>query len=846
MIKVNNRSCISHLCRKSMGANRGRNAVLIIAIILTTVMMTTLFTVGGSIMKSIERNTMYQVGTSSHAGFKFLTEEEYSKLEKDPKVRDLSYNIIVGVILNDELNEDYTELRYTTKGAAEVGFSMPETGRLPEGGNEIAVCTAVLDDFGLPHETGQTLHLKISNGIDEYDEDFTVCGFWEKPAATMANQVFVSKEFQESFSPVWKNQADKAKYLEWNSYAGSINPDFNFPNAFNLSGQMEELKSRLGFGADVNEGVNWAYAGSRIDPTAATLTLFLLLLIMISGYLIINNIFFIAVSSDIRYYGLLKTVGTTNRQLRRLVVRQAALLSAAGIPVGLIIGYMASVVLFPVITGSFTSIPCEIYPDIRIFAAAALFSWLTVWIGCIRPYRMIKRISPVEAVRYSEYTGEKLAGKRKTKKVTPLVLAWENLKRSKRKTIVVILSISLSIIMINVTVSITESFDKNLYIRNFAAADFTVSDGSMLRKDLIDMDYEGVSVEDIEHLSGLDGLTDIGAVYMSESWQQVEGKALERMTKVYEEHQDWYVISEEQKKDFDQWIYDTHRIASHIYGVDEMPFENMEMDEGKADWERFRSGQYVIVSAPVEGVGDDGKYAYYQVGDPGQVQFPNGAVKEYEVLAIGDLTYSMGREHSHGLDVCFTLPREEYLRQVPESAGAMKLCFNGEEEKMDSMEKSVQEYCDVTKPNLGYTSRKTYLEDFSNMTRLFLLVGSALSFILALIGVLNFINLTVTSINERRMELGILRAVGMTRKQMVQMLVGEGFLRMLLTFVFVLTIGLALCYMIVHLIAGQMFMFRYQFVVWPVLVCIPLFTAISMAVPGIVIYGRQTRYEPLD
>ena len=200
---------------------------------------------------------------------------------------------------------------------------------------------------------------------------------------------------------------------------------------------------------------------------------------------------------------------------------------AAGIPVGLIIGYMASVVLFPVITGSFTSIPCEIYPDIRIFAAAALFSWLTVWIGCIRPYRMIKRISPVEAVRYSEYTGEKLAGKRKTKKVTPLVLAWENLKRSKRKTIVVILSISLSIIMINVTVSITESFDKNLYIRNFAAADFTVSDGSMLRKDLIDMDYEGVSVEDIEHLSGLDGLTDIGAVYMSESWQQVEGKALE-------------------------------------------------------------------------------------------------------------------------------------------------------------------------------------------------------------------------------------------------------------------------------------------------------------------------------
>ena len=247
----------------------------------------------------------------------------------------------------------------------------------------------------------------------------------------------------------------------------------------------------------------------------------------------------------------------------------------------------------------------------------------------------------------------------------------------------------------------------------------------------------------------------------------------------------------------------------------------------------------MIVSSPVEGFKDDADYAFYQIGETVTVDFPDGSGAEYEVLAIGDLPYAMGPEHSHGLDVYFTLPREEYLRHIPESKGAMKLFFDVDETKQDAVEEAVSRYCEVTRPQLGYTSRMTYLNDFQNMTNLFLLVGGALSFILALIGVLNFINLTVTSIHERRTELGILRAVGMTRKQMKRMLMGEGVFRICLTFAFVLTIGLLLTYLIVNLIAGQMIMFRYQFVMWPVLACIPVFAVISAAVPGFVIKRQE-------
>ena len=54
----------------------------------------------------------------------------------------------------------------------------------------------------------------------------------------------------------------------------------------------------------------------------------MLLLIMFTGYLIIYNVFQISVTSDIRFYGLLKTIGTTGKQIRRMIRRQAYILVA--------------------------------------------------------------------------------------------------------------------------------------------------------------------------------------------------------------------------------------------------------------------------------------------------------------------------------------------------------------------------------------------------------------------------------------------------------------------------------------------------------------------------------------
>ncbi|MEI3362360.1 MAG: FtsX-like permease family protein [Oscillospiraceae bacterium] len=56
-----------------------------------------------------------------------------------------------------------------------------------------------------------------------------------------------------------------------------------------------------------------------------------------------------SVTNDIRFYGLLKTIGTTPRQLRRIIRQQGLMMTVVGIPLGLVIGYLVGGQLTPVI-----------------------------------------------------------------------------------------------------------------------------------------------------------------------------------------------------------------------------------------------------------------------------------------------------------------------------------------------------------------------------------------------------------------------------------------------------------------------------------------------------------------
>ena len=88
MIRVSNGKCIRDLGRKSMAAAKARTIVAILAIALTTVLFTSLFTIALSINDGFQQNNFRQCGGWSHGGFKYLTQAQFEELRQDPLIKE--------------------------------------------------------------------------------------------------------------------------------------------------------------------------------------------------------------------------------------------------------------------------------------------------------------------------------------------------------------------------------------------------------------------------------------------------------------------------------------------------------------------------------------------------------------------------------------------------------------------------------------------------------------------------------------------------------------------------------------------------------------------------------------
>ena len=123
---------------------------------------------------------------------------------------------------------------------------------------------------------------------------------------------------------------------------------------------------------------------------------------------------------------------------------------------------------------------------------------------------------------------------------------------------------------------------------------------------------------------------------------------------------------------------------------------------------------------------------------------------------------------------------------------------------------------------------------------MYLTVGGILSFILGLIGILNFINAMITSISARQHEFAVLRSVGMTGGQLKKMIVSEGGLYAALSLAFALTAGNVICYWLVRAVSGQMWFFTYHFILSPLIWSAIALLLVSVTVPA-VCYNRMCK-----
>ena len=113
--------------------------------------------------------------------------------------------------------------------------------------------------------------------------------------------------------------------------------------------KMPDDFHRIQKDVELNENQSFSGAVSMKSSSGSVIAMVVLLVFFIigSGYLLIYNVLYISISKDTRFYGLMKTLGTTQVQIKSLVKNQALKFACIGIPIGIVLATAVSFGIVP-------------------------------------------------------------------------------------------------------------------------------------------------------------------------------------------------------------------------------------------------------------------------------------------------------------------------------------------------------------------------------------------------------------------------------------------------------------------------------------------------------------------
>lgn len=880
-MKVKNQKCIRKLSRKTLYAYRKRNLIAVFAIVLTTILFTTLFTIVLSINASYETYQFRQIGGYNHGSFKDVNDEQIAAISTHKNVKETGVRMLIGVAMTGVFGKTPAEISYMDANCTKWSYAAPTTGRMPESGKEIAMDTNALALLGITPELGAQVPLTYNitdkdTGVGpERTETFTLVGYWDYDNLMPVHYINISKEYADEI---------EAYAIEDGMNTDNFRKDLNvmMRSSANIRGQMEEVDTDLGYTWETRDeensvriGVNWGYTSAQIsnafDFGTLVAILAFIVLVVFTGYLIIYNIFQISVTGDIRFYGLLKTIGTTPRQLRRIIRQQALLLCLIGIPIGLLLGFGIGAALTPVVTGtlSFGGITTTSTSPV-IFIGSAAFSIVTVLLSCSKPARIAAKVSPVEATKYTEHISTRK--KRHTTRGAKVhQMAFNNLGRNKSKTILVVVSLALSVVLLDILYSFVGGFDMERYLARNTCADFIVSSTDYFRYSHSAMEF--ITEDAISQIAANTAQSISGSAYTTASKYVIQ---------MYIDKEQWMdMILPFTTQDYAQtMLADTpqrdgkYAIDSQIEGLDDSLFEKITVVEGDLAPLFDRNAHSIAIKVDVDDYGniynadnlpkvgetipvtyvDDVTIIDSRTGAPAddntpaeycQVEKTKSHDVNYTVCALVKVPYSMSYRYNlmghYAVLPADTLRRDSgrevvpllYLFDTPDAAAEQAA-----EEYLAELTKGAQSV-------LMYESKETEREDFRQFQNMFLLLGGVLCAIVGLVGILNFFNAIMTSILARFREFAVLQAVGMTNKQLRRMLIYEGLFYALDSVAASFVLALVLNPLAGNLLEDMFWFFKAHFSVLPIFAVVPVFVFLGWFVPTI-LYGQTTKRSVVE
>ena len=141
---------------------------------------------------------------------------------------------------------------------------------------------------------------------------------------------------------------------------------------------------------------------------------------------------------------------------------------------------------------------------------------------------------------------------------------------------------------------------------------------------------------------------------------------------------------------------------------------------------------------------------------------------------------------------------------------------------------------------MNIVSREEIKEQYQAETRSSAVIGYAISFVVALVGILNFINSMVTAIISRKKEFAMIQSVGMTKWQLRRMLTFEGLYYAGITLAVSYVLGSVTVGILLRMIVPDSYS-TFQFTLLPLIVCTPILLVLAVLIPYICFQKLEKR-----
>lgn len=758
MFSNNNKRIIKDLAKKKLKSNKKRYFLLLLSIAISALLLTSTVTVGINMYKSMEYTRMRQVGTSAHGSFKLIDQDQFDLIKDHEDIKKYGKMQTIGYLEGSVFDTRSQQVFYMDENALDFTFILASLeGELPREKNEIIVSDITLKMLELPVELDTKIEVMINVGGITNKETFVVSGIYTGDHLAMADILAVSKEYAQS----------KLASVEPSNSVGSglIQMGVMLENDFGIGGDLSQIAREQGLVlADKHFTSNPAYMSTTIQLQDFITFLMLILLLIFSSYLVIYNIFYIGIVHDIQFYGLLKTIGTSGKQVKQMIVKQGLGLSLRAIPVGVISGYLLGIVVFGLMRDAMPHMKLKYSANPLIFVLGALFTLITVAISMAKPGRVASKISPVEAVKinYGSQTVKKRLSKNK-KKSTLFRMAKENVTRYKWKAILVVLSITISLVLFQSIYTSTRSMNIDAMIDSMIAGDYTVGNSKLFISEY-DEEIAATDKGYLERIEQEKGVS-VERIYSSDSMILPSDNLMAQLNI----KPDTYYFEESMLLKGQQYV--------ELYGLSSKMMDYLEVNitEGVFDKKAFSTGAYVIINHAIKHFTESGSQDItdiYQVGDQIQLTSDDGFVNSYEIMAMfEDVPYYLyDRSYSN---FCLNIyMSEKNFSDLRPNMPIMNASVFVEPEAKEYFSE-VLEGLSSQYPNMAFKDRMSYKEELSSFDYLIKVIGYSLSVLLGMIALLNFLNTFVSSIISRKRELAMLQSIGMTSKQLLKMLIYE-------------------------------------------------------------------------